>query len=102
AVLVHAGLEGARSAAAFAASSLPSTMPNLGSFGVRRESGSFTAKAELSLRTPHRRRVQTMEREGAPHCCTRQKAGLRPAVQNGGNFCHTLLTTLSTSSLPVS
>src|SRR5437762_688469 len=50
------------------------------SFGVRRESGAFTAKAELSLRTPRRGRIQTGDWEGVPPCCTRPKAGLRPAV----------------------
>jgi len=48
---------------------------------VRRDSGAFTAKAELSLRTPRRGRIQTVNRAGALRCCTRQKARLRPAVQ---------------------
>src|SRR5207249_12007102 len=46
----------------------------------RRHTSAFTVKAELSLRTPRRWRVQTVEQKGAPHCFTRQKAGLRPAV----------------------
>ena len=50
------------------------------SFGVHRDSGAFTAKAELSLRTPRRGRIQTGDWEGVPPCCTRPKAGLRPAV----------------------